>query len=132
MLQELLFQKPCLKIKRLLVLRYWFEEGNESVGGTFAGTYGTFKTGSIQLTNATTSTSPITGALIVTGGAGIGGDLYVNGFISGTVANANTLKSEIDQSSSTRYITFSNSTSSYSTGYVNESLTFKIGLFTIK
>ena len=111
----------------------WFEEGNESVGGTFAGTYGTFKTGSIQLTNATTSTSPITGALIVTGGAGIGGDLYVNGFISGTVANANTLKSEIDQSSSTRYITFSNSTSSYSTGYVNESLTFNpgTGLFTL-
>lgn len=111
----------------------WIEEGNESVGGTFAGTYGTFKTGAIQLTYSTTSTGPSSGALIVTGGAGVGenlnvgGNLTVNGFISGTISNADALKSIVNDSSSTQYVTFSNSTSSYSAGFVNESLTFNPG-----
>ena len=55
----------------------WYSSGAESNTGTFAGsTYGTFKTGSIQLTNTTSATSTSTGALTVVGGVGVGGSLY--------------------------------------------------------
>jgi hypothetical protein len=39
----------------------------------------------VTLTSETTSTSANTGALIITGGAGIGGDLNVNGIINGQI-----------------------------------------------
>ena len=57
----------------------WYSSGNESTGTTTifsSGTYGTFKTGSIILTNSTASISTTTGALVVTGGAGFGGSIY--------------------------------------------------------
>ena len=58
----------------------WYNTGAESNTGTFTGAnYGTFKTGSIILTNTTASNSTTTGALTVVGGAGIGGNLYVGG-----------------------------------------------------
>jgi len=58
----------------------WYNTGAESNTGTFTGAnYGTFKTGSIILTNTTASSSTTTGALTVVGGAGIGGNLYVGG-----------------------------------------------------
>jgi hypothetical protein len=58
----------------------WYNTGAESNTGTFIGAnYGTFKTGSIILTNTTASSSTTTGALTVVGGAGIGGNLYVGG-----------------------------------------------------
>jgi hypothetical protein len=47
-------------------------------GTTFSG--GTVS-GAINITNTTSSTSTVTGALIVAGGAGIGKDLYVKGTI---------------------------------------------------
>jgi hypothetical protein len=40
----------------------------------------------VSITNATSATSTLTGALIVTGGVGIGRDLYVGGIIYGTVS----------------------------------------------
>jgi Major tropism determinant N-terminal domain len=58
----------------------WYNTGAESNTGTFTGAnYGTFKTGSIILTNTTASNSTTTGALTVVGGAGIGGNLYIGG-----------------------------------------------------
>ena len=55
----------------------WYNDGTE-VGSVFTGTsYGTFKTGSILLVDTTASISTSTGALIVRGGVGIGGALYV-------------------------------------------------------
>jgi hypothetical protein len=55
----------------------WYNDGTE-VGNVFTGTsYGTFKTGSILLVDTTASISTSTGALIVRGGVGIGGALYV-------------------------------------------------------
>jgi hypothetical protein len=45
------------------------------------GTFGAAKFGSLQLTAATSATSTTTGALIVAGGVGIGGSLYVNNTI---------------------------------------------------
>jgi len=45
------------------------------------GTFGDAKFGSLQLTAATSATSTTTGALVVTGGVGIGGNLYVNNTI---------------------------------------------------
>jgi len=45
------------------------------------GTFGAAKFGSLQLTAATSATSTTTGALVVTGGVGIGGNLYVNNTI---------------------------------------------------
>lgn len=53
----------------------WISTGTES-GASFTGTYGTFRTGVIRLVSGRAATSTLTGALIVQGGVGIGGDLY--------------------------------------------------------
>jgi hypothetical protein len=45
------------------------------------GTFGAAKFGSLQLTAGTSATSTTTGALVVAGGVGIGGSLYVNNII---------------------------------------------------
>ena len=50
-----------------------------------AGTFGNVQFGSLELANATASTSSTTGALIVAGGAGIAGDVNIDGNVS--VAN---------------------------------------------
>lgn len=58
----------------------WYDRGIEGFGNIFQGnTYGTIKAGGALLVNATVSTSTTTGALVVTGGVGIGDGLYVNG-----------------------------------------------------
>jgi hypothetical protein len=58
----------------------WYAKGTEGVGNIFTGTiYGTIKSGEVLLTNTTTSGSTTTGALRVSGGAGIADGLYVNG-----------------------------------------------------
>ena len=57
----------------------WISRGTEGSGNVFSGTYGTFKTGELVLSNTTASTSNITGALRVTGGVGISGNLNVGG-----------------------------------------------------
>jgi hypothetical protein len=64
----------------------WLEWWNAGDGGTsptdiwFTGTsYGSFRTGAIELRNTTNSSSTTTGALVVSGGGGIGGNLYVGG-----------------------------------------------------
>ena len=62
----------------------WYQSGAENNTSTFVNAvYGTFKTGNIVLAGTTDASSTTTGALIVTGGAGIGGKLYVSGNISG-------------------------------------------------
>lgn len=54
----------------------WFSNGIETAG-TFSGSvYGTFKTGSIKLTDSTASTSTLTGALTVAGGIGATGNIF--------------------------------------------------------
>ena len=57
----------------------WYDNGTETLGGgTFTGTsYGIFKTGGIRLVHTTASSNTTTGALVVTGGVGIGGALNV-------------------------------------------------------
>ena len=56
----------------------WYSSGIEDNTSTFSsGTYGTFKTGNIILSNTTASISTTTGALVIKGGVGIGGSLYV-------------------------------------------------------
>jgi hypothetical protein len=56
----------------------WFTTGTEGVGNVFTGgVYGTIKTGNLVLANSTVSSSTTTGALVVAGGAGIGGSLYI-------------------------------------------------------
>lgn len=64
------------------VTRYleWYSTATET-NGVITGTYGTFKTGNIILANATQSYSTTTGALVVAGGAGFGGDVWVAGDI---------------------------------------------------
>jgi hypothetical protein len=57
----------------------WYGSGVEDTTSTFSGAYGSFKTGSIALTNTTASANTTTGALTVAGGVGIGGDLNVGG-----------------------------------------------------
>ena len=54
----------------------YYAIGTES-GNVFSGTYGTIKGGAVLVSNSTTATSTTSGALQVTGGAGIGGDVYV-------------------------------------------------------
>ena len=62
----------------------WYQSGAETTTSTFANAvYGTFKTGNIVLAGTTDASSTTTGALIVAGGAGLGGKLYVSGNISG-------------------------------------------------
>lgn len=66
----------------------WYSNGQETINGTFTNAiYGTFKTGGIILTYTTASNSTSTGALVVTGGVGIGGNLNVGGIIDGRVTN---------------------------------------------
>lgn len=54
----------------------WFGSGVETNGTTFTGVYGTFKTGVIRLSAGINSTGVNSGTLIVSGGAGISGNLY--------------------------------------------------------
>ena len=65
----------------------WYSTGTENVAGVFTSTinYGTFKTGAIFLTNPTASNSTNTGALQVTGGVGVGGNLNVQGTVTATL-----------------------------------------------
>jgi hypothetical protein len=63
----------------------WYDSGRET-GNVFTGnTYGTVKSGELVLANATVSSNTVTGALRVSGGAGIAGRLNVGGNI---VANS--------------------------------------------
>jgi hypothetical protein len=66
----------------------WLEWYNAGSGGTsptdiwFTGTsFGSFRLGAVELRNTTVSSSTLTGALVVYGGGGIGGNLYVGGTI---------------------------------------------------
>jgi hypothetical protein len=64
----------------------WFGTGAESNTGTFtSATYGVFKTGSIKLVGGVGTTNATSGDLQVTGGAGIGGGLYVGGVLTATI-----------------------------------------------
>lgn len=66
----------------------WYDRGSEGTSSTFVGTsYGNFKLGKIALTDSTNATSTVTGALVVTGGAGFGRDVYVGGNlnVAGTI-----------------------------------------------
>ena len=56
----------------------WYDSGYETASNIFVGnTYGAVKTGQLVLANNVPSTSKITGALRISGGAGIEGNLYV-------------------------------------------------------
>ena len=69
----------------------WFEAGTDGTS-LFTGTYGTFKTGNIQLASGTSNLGNTnTGALVVTGGVGISGNLFVGGSITGTTNRATNL-----------------------------------------
>ena len=59
----------------------WYGSGIQTTATTgmyTSATHGTFRTGKIILTDSTPATSNVTGALIVTGGAGISGSLYAS------------------------------------------------------
>lgn len=69
----------------------WYNTGAEGTSTFSGGTYGTFKTGSIVLADTTPNLGNTTsGALQVSGGVGIAGDLYVGGTVNGNVTNART------------------------------------------
>lgn len=55
----------------------YFDDVTETANIITAGTPGNVQIGSLLISNTTSSTSNITGALLVNGGAGIGGNLYV-------------------------------------------------------
>lgn len=55
----------------------WYQTGAENLPNSFAGNYGTFKTGSSILVDPTGTYSTNTGALTVVGGVGMGGGLFV-------------------------------------------------------
>ena len=75
----------------------WYDSGREGVGNVFTGnTYGGIKSGTAWLANSTPSTSTTTGALRVSGGVGIAGNLYIAG--AGDVsANIGTIKTNLGQ-----------------------------------
>ena len=71
----------------------FYANGNENASNVFTGTdYGTIKAGDLWAANTTASTSTATGALKVSGGAGITGAVYANSFngvsvYAGTIGN---------------------------------------------
>jgi hypothetical protein len=68
----------------------WYDTGTES-GSNFTGsTYGTFKTGGIRLTDATSATTTASGALQVQGGIGAE-NIYLNGNANALSVNARNL-----------------------------------------
>lgn len=69
----------------------WYNTGAEGTSTFTGASYGTFKTGSIVLTNTTASNSTNTGALIVGGGVGVNGAVYAGGNISGDTVNVRNL-----------------------------------------
>lgn len=70
----------------------WYNDGVESVGGIFTGTsYGTFKTGNIELVGLTNAVNTVSGALQVAGGIGVGLDIYAGGTVSGGAITARNL-----------------------------------------
>lgn len=87
----------------------WYAAGSEGVGNVFSGTYGTIKSGDLILANATVSSSTSSGALIVTGGAGIGGALYISntGDVSANIGNVRSNVSAIE-SSINAFFTYAN------------------------
>jgi len=61
----------------------WYDTGTEDGSGDFvSGTYGTFKTGVIQLVSGTASSNTYSGDLIVAGGVGVAGDIYVGNSVN--------------------------------------------------
>jgi mucin-19 len=75
----------------------WYDSGREGVGNVFIGnTYGGIKSGTAWLANSTPSTSTTSGALRVSGGVGIAGNLYIanTGDVS---ANIGTIKTNLEQ-----------------------------------
>ena len=63
----------------------WIKSGVEDTTSTISGDFGTFKTGSIILADTTASNSTDTGALIVAGGIGIGGQINAKSIVAGGV-----------------------------------------------
>ena len=57
----------------------WYSAGATGTNNIVNGTYGTFKTGIIQLTNNSNAINSTTGALIAAGGISSGQDLWING-----------------------------------------------------
>jgi len=70
----------------------WYVAGAEGTDTFAGGTYGTFKTGEIQLTSNNNATNTQSGALQVVGGVGIGGDLRIGGTIFGVVTTATNIE----------------------------------------
>jgi hypothetical protein len=67
----------------------WYTTGTENASNVFvSGTYGTIKSGEFLAANNTAATSPTTGALRVTGGAGVAGNIYSGGQIFGYLTGA--------------------------------------------
>jgi hypothetical protein len=63
----------------------WYSDGQENNGLFSSGTYGVFKTGQIKLvTGAANQVNTSTGDLVVLGGVGIGGSVYVGGHVTAT------------------------------------------------
>jgi hypothetical protein len=62
----------------------WLVNSSPDNTNNVTGTNGTFRLGSIILTDTTASNTTATGALTVVGGVGVGGNIYVGGVITAT------------------------------------------------
>jgi hypothetical protein len=98
----------------------WYDSGREGVGNVFIGnTYGGIKSGTAWLANSTPSTSTTTGALRVSGGVGIAGNLYIAG--AGDVsANIGTIKTNLGQldANVSAYQTYANANAAAQAGSI--------------
>jgi hypothetical protein len=83
-------------------------------------------TGIVEIDRTTTSTGTTTGALVVTGGVGIGRDLYVGGIIYGTATTATSVNAVQQTANQSYYLTFVDSNNATSTAellYTTSSIT---------
>ena len=107
----------------------WYETGTDGAS-VFTGTYGTFKTGNIQLvSNVANLGNTNTGALTVTGGVGISGALYVGGGISGSLTGTTTQANNLNNGAtgSIPYQIANGSTTFVSIGSANQVLVVNPG-----
>lgn len=98
--------------------KIYYKNSNNTVD--YIGNGGTF-TNTLRILNLTGSTSTQTGALTVSGGVGIGGDVYLSGILYGTATTATNLAGGTQYA--VPYQTAAGSTAFASTSTVNQVLT---------
>lgn len=102
---------------------------NVNIGSTVTGALGTLSINSKQTAIASTdnASSTITGALVVHGGVGISGDLYVGGTVYGASTNADNIRTIQRSTNANHFLTFvdsDNASNAYEALYTDAGISY--------